>query len=172
MDMFKHVQLDLSIQGPPTHGHIQTCSVGPLHTGTPTHGHVQTCSVGPTIQGAPPMDMFKHVQLDLSIQGPPTHGHIQTCSVGPLNTGTPYPWTCSNMFNWTSPYRDPLPMDMFKHVQLDLSIQGPPSNMFSWTSKQGSATQTCSRKFSWTSPYRELPIHGHVQKVTMQPGVA
>ena len=32
--------------------------------------------------------------------------------------------TCSNLFTWTSPCRDPL--DMFKLVQLDLTIQGPP----------------------------------------------
>ena len=29
------------------------------------------------------MDMFKHVQLDLSIQGPPTHGHVQMLTVQP-----------------------------------------------------------------------------------------
>ena len=220
LKMFKHVQLDLSIQGPPTSGNVQTCSVGPLHIMTP---HLWKCSnmfswtspyrepnpwkfsnlfswTSPYREPQPrhvltvvqldlswthtgnlqPIDMFQHVQLDLSIQATPTHRHVPNCSVGPLHIGTPHLWKCSNMFSWispyrepnpwkfsnlfswTSPYRDPPPLKMFKLVQLDLSIQKAPaqtcSNMFSWTSPyREPPPQTYSNMFSWTSPYRETP---------------
>ena len=90
--------------------------------------------------GEEQVNKFEHVPVCyIGTSGPShDHGHGHGPSPSPL----------------LSPHRDPQPQfsDMFKLVQLDLTIQGSP-----WT---------CSNLFSWTSLYTDSPPR-HVQSCSL-----
>ena len=173
LDMFKHVQLDLTTQWAPTPGNVQTCPVGPHHTVSPHPWKCSNMSSWTSPHSEPlPLEMFKHVQLNLTTQWAPTPGNVQTCPVGPHHTVSPNPWKCSNMSSWTSPHSDPPPLEMFKHVQLNLTTQWAPTPGNVQTCPVGPHHTVsphpwkCSNMSSWTSPHSEPPpleMFKHVQ---------